>query len=808
VVNPNLTVSVYVDPSILPYDYLTAPSPDDSLVGVQNNSNQTVTSLNLQGNGIFTFDYTPGGSDPPLCTFGVGNCQTGYEGPGVTFSSFGSGNSGYVQFSQGIAPGGSAWFGLEGAPSIVGLVTVSPSSNCPTAGATAGTAYGFQLTGIGGAGAGSYSWTVAQGSLPSGLTVTPAGLVSGTPGVVQVTSFTLQIKDSAGAIGQQTCSITVGAAPPASGIAVSTSSLNFTSAQGIVGASQQFTVKTAGPPISYSVAVSQTSPAPVTWVSVSPSLGTATGANPGVVTVSFTNAATSLTTGTYTATVTLTPTNGASPQFVAITNRVVTNHIFATTPLNNNGGAVLVFGSLLTAPLPPAQNVNLTTVSGTLAYTVGVKYAAPPAVNWLLPASSNGSAPGVLGVSIQPLGLAAGTYIGFVTPNVGGADQDTVTVYLVVEAAPDALRTFSYQQGGALPATTAAHITGTTAGLPLVFGVTSPGNWLSVRTDSFQTAANLTMAVEASSSQATGASTGAVFVGSFDPANGPEVTIITCVLTVQPPPPVTRPPGPQNFQQLGLFRSQGGLGVFALDVDENYNYESADRSLYFGLAGDRPVAGDWLGSGVVSLGVFRCPPAGVCQFYIDLNNNGKWDGVAGGDAIWNFGISGDMPIVGDWTGDGITKLGIMRCPTLGVCTWYLDFGNKHTYDPATVRIINFGLTGDLPVVNNWNGTSNADQIGIFRCPPVPGPCYWHVDTLGNGTDTAQYQYGVTGDQPIVGNWNGTGRKRIGIFRGGQIILNQSGSNSFTLGSDFMAPPAGVGFGLPGDLPVIGFWNMP
>jgi hypothetical protein len=280
---------------------------------------------------------------------------------------------------------------------------------------------------------------------------------------------------------------------------------------------------------------------------------------------------------------------------------------------------------------------------------------------------------------------------------------------------------------------------------------------------------------------------------------------------------VTGTPGPQNFQQIGVFRSLvpgASLGTFALDPDGNFAFDGADKFRQFGLSGDQPVAGDWFGTGIVSLGVFRCPAAGVCSWYIDANNNGTWDGVAGGDAIWNFGITGDQAIVGDWTGDGISKIGVMRCPpvgTPGVCTWYMDAGNKHAYDAATVRVNQYGIAGDIPVANNWNGTGNIDQIGVFRCPtPGVGVCTWIVNSTGTGVfsaSDAQYQYGLTGDRPIVGNWQVAGstttRKRIGVFRGGQVILNVSGSNAFVLGSDFIG-----NFGLPGDLPVIGFWTMP
>jgi hypothetical protein len=268
-----------------------------------------------------------------------------------------------------------------------------------------------------------------------------------------------------------------------------------------------------------------------------------------------------------------------------------------------------------------------------------------------------------------------------------------------------------------------------------------------------------------------------------------------------------------NFREIGVFRQSQGQGLFILDSNEDYQWQPSDTATLFGLPGDIPVAGDWTGSGVIRIGVFRCPAAvNVCQWYIDLNNNGVWDGVtaggglAGGDAVWNFGLPGDVPVVGDWTGDGISKIGVFRCPASGTCYWVLDAGNKHYYDPATARLATYGLPGDKPVVSNWSG-GLVDQVGVFR-----GNGLWIVDNLGFGTWSpadATFSYGLTGDYPVVGNWYGvvestTDPLRIGVFRPGtgQWILNRSGSNSWL-------PTDPVGnFGQPGDLPVVGFWTIP
>jgi hypothetical protein len=270
---------------------------------------------------------------------------------------------------------------------------------------------------------------------------------------------------------------------------------------------------------------------------------------------------------------------------------------------------------------------------------------------------------------------------------------------------------------------------------------------------------------------------------------------------------ITSPAGPSkaNFKQIGIFRGNGSPNAyFALDSNGSNNYEASDKVRAFGLPGDVPVAGDFFGTGTIEIGVFRCPAgASTCQWYIDANNNGAWDGQFGGDQIWNFGLPGDIPVVGDWNGNGTSKIGIFRCPATGTCLWVLDAGNKHAYDPTTSVSANFGLAGDIPVVNNWNGTGTVDQVGIFR-----GNGLWIVDSNGSGQWEASdmsFSYGLTGDKPVVGNWNGTtGIKRVGVFRpsGGYWVFNLSGSDSWS-------PLDATGsFGLPGDQPIVGLWTLP
>lgn len=83
-------------------------------------------------------------------------------------------------------------------------------TGCPLQPATLGNAYSVNLTATGGVI--PYTWAVTIGTLPPGLTLTPAGLISGTPVQNGTFPFTIRVTDSATTAVTRECSITVAAA--------------------------------------------------------------------------------------------------------------------------------------------------------------------------------------------------------------------------------------------------------------------------------------------------------------------------------------------------------------------------------------------------------------------------------------------------------------------------------------------------------------------------------------------------------------------------------------------------------------------
>jgi len=151
---------------------------------------------------------------------------------------------------------------------------------------------------------------------------------------------------------------------------------------------------------------------------------------------------------------------------------------------------------------------------------------------------------------------------------------------------------------------------------------------------------------------------------------------------------------------------------------------------------------------VTKIGVFR---ADTGEWFLDMNGNGGWDGCGVDKCFGPFGVDGDLPIVGDWNGTGQVAIGAFR-PSTG--EWFLDMNGNGGWDGCGVDKCfgPFGVDGDLPIVGDWNGTGQV-AIGVFR----PSTGEWFLDMNGNGrwdgygVDRCFGPFGVAGDLPIVGD---------------------------------------------------------
>jgi len=201
--------------------------------------------------------------------------------------------------------------------------------------------------------------------------------------------------------------------------------------------------------------------------------------------------------------------------------------------------------------------------------------------------------------------------------------------------------------------------------------------------------------------------------------------------------------------------ASGGMTAFEITFDpsaeglrEVYRpsngrwYIEGQGNFKWGYAGDLPVPGDYDGDGTTDIAIFR-------------PSNGKWYVMGSAPASW--GTAGDIPMQADYTGDGLTDKAVLRTSTK---RWYIQgIGNIKWYYP-----------GDIPVPCDYDGDGTTD-IAIFR----PSNNKWYV--MGD----SPVGWGQSGDIPVPADYDGDGACEIAVFRPSNGVWYVMGVGSTTWG---------------------------
>jgi hypothetical protein len=230
-----------------------------------------------------------------------------------------------------------------------------------------------------------------------------------------------------------------------------------------------------------------------------------------------------------------------------------------------------------------------------------------------------------------------------------------------------------------------------------------------------------------------------------------DCSVVYCVSSFSSPNgvPVVGDRDGSGVSQLGMFLNT--TGQWQLDGNANETWEGCGIDSCLGPYGQRtdiPITGRWNTKGYDRIGVFQ-PSTG--KWYLDVNGNGKWNPCPrDGCGYLKVFTPGDLPITGDWNGNGTTQLGLFR-PSTG--DWFLDYNGDRNWDGCTKdRCLSFGIVGQ-PVSGDWDGTGKS-KIGVFD----PSTGDWFLDLNGNGrwdgcgVDVCISGFGVAGDIPVVGKW--------------------------------------------------------
>ena len=182
----------------------------------------------------------------------------------------------------------------------------------------------------------------------------------------------------------------------------------------------------------------------------------------------------------------------------------------------------------------------------------------------------------------------------------------------------------------------------------------------------------------------------------------------------------------------------------------------ADVAFGFGMAGWKPLAGDWDGDGRDTIGLFQ---AAAAQFYLRNSNS---SGLA--DVSFGYGDAsqGDQYILvmGDWNGDGVDTIGLYHKPS---AAWFLRNSNSEGVADVT---FGFGVPGSewTPIVGDWNG-DGVDTIGLYD--PATGMFYLRNSHTTGVADIA-FPYGAIGSgwTPLIGDWDADGVESAGFYQPG------------------------------------------
>jgi PhoPQ-activated pathogenicity-related protein len=135
--------------------------------------------------------------------------------------------------------------------------------------------------------------------------------------------------------------------------------------------------------------------------------------------------------------------------------------------------------------------------------------------------------------------------------------------------------------------------------------------------------------------------------------------------------------------------------------------------------------------------------------------------------------------------------------------FYLDANANGLWNNSVIdSTFAFGIAGDQPVAGDWNGDGITD-IGVFRNG------VFFLDANGNqrwdgpaGGDVRS-PFGQAGGTPVIGDWNGDGRDDLGTFKSGVFILDLNGNLAW---DGLAAGDVVAEFGAVNDLPAVGDWN--
>jgi putative transposon-encoded protein len=229
----------------------------------------------------------------------------------------------------------------------------------------------------------------------------------------------------------------------------------------------------------------------------------------------------------------------------------------------------------------------------------------------------------------------------------------------------------------------------------------------------------------------------------------------------------------KHFAEIAVWRPSTGLWFVIPQSNQGPTIVQQ-----WGTSGDVPLRGDFDGDGITDISVWR-PSTG--QWFIIPSSS------PGSPIVQQWGTSGDIPVPGDYDGDGVTDFAVFR-PSTGA--WFIIPSSN----PGSPIVQQWGTSGDIPVPGDYDGDRKTD-IAVFR----PSSGTWFIIPSSNpGTPIVQ-QWGTNGDNPAPGDYDGDGKTDFAVWR-------PSTGTWFMIPSSNPGTPIVQQWGTSGDVPVPGDYD--